>query len=208
VTTDHPIGRRSRRGRGWLVSLLGLALVAVPGFALGLFAGVLWEDPGLILGDAVGESEEVPWGEPSQAQTEGAAQAAAAPAAETAAAADQATAPAESAPAAGPDVAAAPPPAPPPLPSADRAAVPARRAGKLSVQVGAFADSRSAEQLAERLRKAGLQVYVSPSAAAEGDKRWRVRVGPYKTREEADQIATRLKTKEKLPTWVLTEDGA
>ena len=109
---------------------------------------------------------------------------------------------------AAPDVAAAPPAAPPPLPSADRAAAPgARAAGKLSVQVGAFAESRAAEQLAESLRGSGLPVYVSPSAAAEGAQRWRVRVGPVRTREEAEQIASRLKTKEKLPTWVLTEDG-
>lgn len=207
MTTDHPMGRRSRRGRGWLFSLLGLALVAIPGFALGLFAGVLWEDPGLILGDAAGDTEEVPWGEPSQ--TTDAAEAAPAP---EAAAADQEGAPTvsagDAAERAAPDVAAAPPPAPPPLPSADRAAGPAKRAGKFSIQVGAFGDSRAAEQLADSLRKASLQVYVSPSAAAEGDKRWRVRVGPYKTREEADQVATRLKSKEKLPTWVLTEDGA
>ena len=206
MTTDHPMGRRSRRGRGWLFSLLGLALVAIPGFALGLFAGVLWEDPGLILGDAAGDTEEVPWGEQTQTQTDAAAEDAPSP--ETAGA-DQETTPAQSASAAAPpQVSAPPPPAPPPLPSADRAAAPAKRAGKLSVQVGAFADSRSAEQLADTLRKGGFAVYVSPSAASEGDKRWRVRVGPYKTREEADQIAARLKTKEKLPTWVLTEDGA
>ena len=51
-----------RRSRGVWWSLLGLALVAIPGFALGLFAGVLWEDPGLIVGDMAGETEEVAWG--------------------------------------------------------------------------------------------------------------------------------------------------
>ena len=63
-------------------------------------------------------------------------------------------------------------------------------------------------KLASSLRSSGLPVYVSPSAAAEGDQRWRVRVGPLATREEADRIAARLKAKEKLPTWVLSEDGA
>jgi DedD protein len=193
------MGRRSRRGRGWLFSLLVLALVAIPGFALGLFAGVLWEDPGLILGDLAGDTEEVAWGPQTEADAAGAPTGEAVEGGETGAEA------AVSAPA---DVAAAPPPAPPPLPSADRAAAPgARAAGKLSVQVGAFAESRAAEQLAESLRGAGLPVYVSPSAEAEGQKRWRVRVGPVATREEAERIASRLKTKEKLPTWVLTEDG-
>jgi len=197
VTTDHQTGRRARRGRSWLFSLLGLALVAIPGFALGLFAGVLWEDPGLILGDLAGNTDEVAWG-PQPAPAEGAD----APV-ESARSGDPAAS--DSAP---PDVAAAPPAAPPPLPTADRAAVPAARAGgKLSVQVGAFGESRAAEQLAASLRGSGLPVYVSPSAAAAGEQRWRVRVGPIATREEAERIASRLKTKEKLPTWVLTEDG-
>jgi len=201
VTTDHSMGRRPRRGRGWLFSLLALALVAIPGFALGLFAGVLWEDPGLILGDLAGDTDEVAWGPPTEADAAAAAGAAPAPVEGAEPDAGEAV----SAPA---DVAAAPPPAPAPLPSADRAAAPgARAAGKLAVQVGAFAESRAAEQLADSLRGAGLPVYVSPSAAAEGQQRWRVRVGPVATREEADRIASRLKTKEKLPTWVLTEDG-
>ena len=193
MTTDHQMGRRARRGRGWLFSLLGLALVAIPGFALGLFAGVLWEDPGLILGDLAGNTDEVAWG-PQPAPAEGAdAPIESAPSGDAA--------PSGSAP---PDVAAAPPP----LPTADRAAVPAARTGgKLSVQVGAFGESRAAEQLAASLRGSGLPVYVSPSAAAAGERRWRVRVGPIATREEAERIASRLKTKEKLPTWVLTEDG-
>jgi cell division septation protein DedD len=197
VTTDRDTKRRARGGRSWLFSLLGLALVAIPGFAIGLFAGVLWEDPGLILGDLAGDTDEVAWGPQPPPAAEG-------------------SAPAELAPGGGPapvaggspDVAAAPPPEPPPLPTADRAAVSAARTqGKLSVQVGAFGESRAAEELAESLRGSGLPVYVSPSAAAAGDRRWRVRVGPIATREEADRIATRLKTKEKLPTWVLTEDG-
>ncbi len=195
---DREAGRGARRGRGVLFSLLGLALVAVPGFAIGLFAGVLWEDPALILGDLAGGTQEVAWGPqaaPDAALGEGTASE---PATGSAAAPD-----------AAPDVA-APPPAAAVLPSATRAAVAVAgvRGGKLSVQVGAFAESRAAEQLASSLRSSGLPVYVSPSAAAAGDKRWRVRVGPLATREEADRIAARLKAKEKLPTWVLTEDGA
>ena len=194
------MGKRARRGRGWLFSLLGLARVAIPGFALGLFAGVLWEDPGLILGDWAGDTDEVAWGPQPASEDGAAAPAEAAPGGDEEAAADT-----------SPDVAAAPPSAasaPPALPTADRAVAAAPRAGgKLSVQVGAFGESRAAEQLADSLRSSGLPVYVSPSAAAAGEKRWRVRVGPIATREEADRIAARLKSREKLPTWVLTEDG-
>jgi DedD protein len=205
------MGRRARRGRGALWSLIALVLVAIPGFALGLFAGVLWEDPGLILGDLAGNTQEVPWGPPAPGSED-------APAPEQAplAAATPETATPEPAPAAAaqapavsartPDVAAPPPAAPRAVPSAERASAPAAK-GRLSVQVGAFGDSRAAEQLADKLRGTGLPVYVSPSAAAEGAKRWRVRVGPIATREEADRIAARLKSKEKLPTWVLAEDG-
>jgi len=197
VTTDRDTRNRTRRGRGWLFSLLGLALVAIPGFAVGLFAGVLWEDPGLILGDLAGNTEEVAWGPQPPPAPETDTRDDLAPGGEEAAVAS-----------APPDVAAAPPVEPRSLPPAGRAAAPSAPArGKLSVQVGAFAESRAAEQLAETLRGAGLPVYVSPSAAAKGDQRWRVRVGPIATREEADRIASRLKTKEKLPTWVLTEDG-
>jgi cell division septation protein DedD len=35
-----------------------------------------------------------------------------------------------------------------------------------------------------------------------------VRVGPFPSRAEADRVAARLKAEEKLPTWVLDEDGA
>ena len=203
MTTEREAGRGVRRGRGVLFSLLGLALVAIPGFAIGLFAGVLWEDPTLILGDMAGGTQDVAWG-PQPAPETGAV---ALEGEISAPATDVAAAPA--APQA-PDAVSAPPPpvASAPLPSATKAAsVAARPGGKLSVQVGAFAESRAAEELASSLRSSGLPVYVSPSAAAAGDQRWRVRVGPLATREEADRIAARLK-KDKLPTWVLTDDGA
>ncbi len=182
-----------------LFTLLGLALVAIPGFAIGLFAGVLWEDPRLILGDLAGGTQDVAWG-PQPAPDPNAV---AAPGADSAPEASGGSVTAA--------VSAPPPPdAPAPLPLATKAAVAvaARPGGKLSVQVGAFAESRAAEELASSLRSSGLPVYVSPSAAAAGDQRWRVRVGPIATREEADRIAARLKTKEKLPTWVLPDDGA
>ena len=73
-----------------------------------------------------------------------------------------------------------------------------------AVQVGAFADSASAERLANSLRGKGFRVYVSGSRE-EGASRWRVRVGPMETREAAERSAARLKAEETLPTWVLEE---
>ena len=74
----------------------------------------------------------------------------------------------------------------------------------MAVQVGAFSESRAAEKLAADLRAKGYPVYLSPGAGS-GDARWRVRVGPLASKEEAGRTAARLKVEEKLPTWVLSE---
>ena len=51
--------RRSRAG--WLATLVGLSLLAIPGFGLGLLGGVAWEDPGLLVSYLAGGTEEVGW---------------------------------------------------------------------------------------------------------------------------------------------------
>lgn len=79
--------------------------------------------------------------------------------------------------------------------------------GGFAVQVGAFAERSAAEHLAESLRAKAFSVYISPGAKA-GEARWRVRVGPLASREQAERTAARLKRDEKLPTWVLSEDAA
>jgi DedD protein len=74
------------------------------------------------------------------------------------------------------------------------------------VQVGAFAESEPAEQLAGTLRDKGFATSISPGADSRS-ARWRVRVGPVATREEADRLAARLKSEQGLPTWVRGADG-
>ena len=195
-----------------------LVLIAIPGFGLGLIAGVAWEDPSLLGSHLLGGTTAV------VAWSDGA----------VALPAD----PGESVPL--PDVAApapvaprVPPPRPASPPQPARAAkssaprpestVPATRppdatrlrpevlspgvpAGRFAVQVGAFGASSSAEKLAAQLRAKGFDVYVSPGVAA-GQARWRVRVGPSPTRDQAERAAARLKAEEQLPTWVLDENG-
>lgn len=95
---------------------------------------------------------------------------------------------------------AAPPQAEQPAPAAPRAA----RPGGSVVQVGAFGERASAERLAGALREKGYPVRVRGGDSAGG---WRVRVGPYATPREAEAAAGRLKSQERLPTWVLEEDG-
>ena len=72
------------------------------------------------------------------------------------------------------------------------------------MQVGAFSDGGVAESLATSLEGKGFPAYVSPSAGST-EQRWRVRVGPVATRVEADALASRLKSDELLPTWVLNQ---
>ena len=184
--------RRSRAG--WLATLVGLSLLAIPGFGLGLLGGVAWEDPGLLMSYLAGGTEEVGWGSSAERPPDVAAPAPRpAPAAATqqgrGAAAQRGAAERRRAPA---RTAAVTPPAP---------VVPQ---GHFSVQVGAFAEGRAAEDLAATLRGKGYPVYVSAGAGA-GSARWRVRVGPLASREAADRTASRLKAEERLPTWVVDE---
>ena len=169
-----------------MATAAGLLLLIVVGFMVGMGAGMMWEEPGLLLAYLAGETEEVAW----SAQTvEGSV----------------------------PQVAAPPPrderPADPQMRrERERAAEEETRAaavasvGRLAVQVGAFETSRAAENLADSLRDKGFPVYVSPGAKPT-EARWRVRVGPLVTREEAESTAARLKKVEKLPTWILSEDA-
>jgi DedD protein len=69
-------------------------------------------------------------------------------------------------------------------------AVPAKDAHV--VQLGAFTDDKGANALAGRLAKAGYPAYVEPVATSRGPI-WRVRVGPYATRDAAVQARDRLK---------------
>jgi cell division septation protein DedD len=100
-------------------------------------------------------------------------------------------------------------PAPPPPPGASRAlpavSAPARgprlRGPRFVIQVGSFAERDSADQLRERLAGAGFPVFVEPGETAAGAG-WRVRVGPVAGQDEAQRVAQRLKTEQRLPTWV------
>lgn len=208
--------RADRKGSGLASVLLGTLLLAVLGFGLGIAAGLVLEEPKLLLDYLTGRTTSAPLEQardvrnPVSPEPTPIADAAAPPAP---------TEPtrAQSAPAreATPPVAAPPPAerrvvevAVPKEPAAQEAveaplpeAVP--RSGGYSVQVGALADSAGAEQLAAKLRKRGFSVYVAPSAEATSN-RWRVRVGPVATREEARALAARLES-EKFPTWVLAE---
>ena len=194
--------RRSTWRHGWPSIFAVAGVVVAAGFAVGVIAGITWEEPGLVFGYLSGQTEGINWGGDAEGPEAGGL------------AADGAISQA-------PSVA-----APPPLGmrkgsdaavsdrarrtasagvSAAREASPTRPAAGFAVQVGAFSEKSSAQALADSLREDGYPVYLSPT---EGDPAsWRVRVGPLGTRPEAEKTARRLETAEKLPTWVLGEDS-
>ncbi len=65
-------------------------------------------------------------------------------------------------------------------------------AGRIFVQAGAMARQSTAQDLANRLSKAGLAPFVERSETGEG-VRYRVRLGPFATRAEADRARARLR---------------
>ena len=61
-----------------------------------------------------------------------------------------------------------------------------------AVQAAAPASETAARDLAERLKKSGLAPYMEKVETKQG-ARYRVRLGPYASRDEADGVRTRLK---------------
>lgn len=177
-------GDRRRSGQGWLSTLVGVLVLMAGGFLIGLVVGVVSEEPELVAGHVAGRSTEIDWTAPGN-RDEGSPSAQSWP--------DEDVQPAGELESPMPPVAAAPP----------------RSSGSAGqdfvVQVGAFADGVTARALAQRLKQSGYPVLVMEPAS---DDRWRVRVGPLPARVEADQVALRLKSEERLPTWVLRHSGS
>ena len=174
--------------------LVALAVLAIAGFTVGAVAGIIWEEPRLVLAYLTGDTTEITWSADAIPAARDLDAAGAELAAQTAKPVPEVVLPAADA----VEVARPKPPA--------VAAAPPAATGPVAIQVGAFAHSESAERLATRLSERGYAAYVTPGASA-GEARWRVRVGPMRDRDEADRVAARLKREEKLPTWVLAEDG-
>ncbi len=197
----------ARVGAGWIAASAVALIVTSAGFAVGIFAGLTWEEPGLVIGWLSGDTDGIEWRAETAGEPESIAAEAAKPpdvaAPPPLGAGDEKLPPA-------PVVRAAPekrknsrPPAPP-APSVASVRTPAAPGEAFAVQVGAFAERSAADVLVSSLRSAGFPVYLS---AGESGARWRVRVGPHSTRAAAENAAARLKSEQKLPTWVLSEDS-
>jgi DedD protein len=81
-------------------------------------------------------------------------------------------------------------PAPPPKAAAAPVSPPAN--GAFAVQLAAFSDDKGANALAARLKRSGYTAYTEPYKTSKGTL-WRVRVGPYSSRETAMAARDKLK---------------
>jgi cell division septation protein DedD len=98
-----------------------------------------------------------------------------------------------------------PPPAPPPAESQPEASAPADRnaaaSGGYTVQLAALRDRKDADAIVERLAGKGYPAYVqNPLPGA--PPIYRVQVGRYQTRGEAEKVAARLRSEERFKPWI------
>jgi len=78
---------------------------------------------------------------------------------------------------------------------------PARPGTQWSVQVAALNSRTQADGVRRKLHDAGFDAYVTTMSDG-GETRYRVRVGTFKTREEALRVAERVRAERSLPTLV------
>ena len=78
----------------------------------------------------------------------------------------------------------------------------ARATGGPMVQVLSTADRDQAEKVASRLDNAGLDVSLA-SVQVDGRTMYRVRLGPYGDRAEAERVAERVRRELRLDTWIV-----
>lgn len=71
-----------------------------------------------------------------------------------------------------------------------------------TIQVGAYKTRRQADDQRRHLAASGLDAYVASVAPKAGQARFRVRVGAYRTREEAAAAAARIRAERSLATFV------
>ena len=71
-----------------------------------------------------------------------------------------------------------------------------------TVQVGVFKSVQQAERVRSELTGHGFQAQVTPMTVDDGQFRYRVRVGAFKTKDEALRAAERVRSDRSLPTFV------
>jgi cell division septation protein DedD len=82
------------------------------------------------------------------------------------------------------------------------ARAPADAAGLWSVQVAAFKTQGQAASLHKQLREAGFDAYIAPAVASDGQTNYRVRVGTFKSKAEAQRMVERVRGERSLAAFV------
>ena len=95
-----------------------------------------------------------------------------------------------------------PPEAGPPVEPGREAATPPE--GSYTVQVIAYRARPAAEELERKLREAGFDAYVATISGDDGRSTYRVRVGSFAARGEAQRMAERLRSERGLSPYVTT----
>jgi DedD protein len=97
-----------------------------------------------------------------------------------------------------------PPPGSPARPARAEAPVPAepkRTAGQVVIQVFSSAEKDQAERIRGQLVRGGQRAYLSPVEVG-GRTMYRVRIGPFGSRGDAQKVAEQVRKGYKLDTWV------
>jgi cell division protein FtsN len=81
-------------------------------------------------------------------------------------------------------------------------AAPAKAVGGFRVQVRFVSSKADADAEAARISRSGLPARVEPGSGPRGTV-YRVRVGPFSTREEAEQASRRLSSQGRRDTWIV-----
>ena len=77
--------------------------------------------------------------------------------------------------------------------------------GKFAIQIAALNDQSRARDAVQQLKSAGMPAYLLEPPASEPDGPYRVRLGPYASREEAQKVAATLEAQRGAKVWVTTE---
>jgi cell division septation protein DedD len=80
-------------------------------------------------------------------------------------------------------------------------AEPKRTAGQVVIQVFSSPEKDQAERIRGQLARGGQRAYLSPVEVA-GRTMYRVRIGPFDSRDEAQKVAEKVRKGYKLDTWV------
>jgi cell division septation protein DedD len=83
-------------------------------------------------------------------------------------------------------------------------AAPAAARGKTVIQVFSSAEQDQAERIQKDLAGSGQPAYLSPVKVG-GTTMYRVRIGPFGSRDEANKVAERVRKSHKLDTWITQE---